>query len=66
MEDTLKENVILLRCDDDYDFIYGVLILKGNILDLKLLQRRLNDMKGELSLYCDRNEVVQKVLKGEE
>ena len=31
-----KENIIFLRDNEDYEYIYGVLILKGNILDLKL------------------------------
>ena len=42
-----KENIIFLRDNEDYEYIYGVLILKGNVLDLKLLQNRINDMTEE-------------------
>lgn len=63
MEDN-KENVILLRDNGDYEYIYGVLILKGNILDINLLQRRINETRDELG-YDDYNgeDIVKEVLK---
>lgn len=47
----MKKNVILLRDNEEYDYIYGVIVLKENILDMlniNLLQKRLDDMRDVL------------------
>lgn len=41
----MNKNILLVRDNEDYDYIYGVIVLKGNILDIKLLQRRLDNMR---------------------
>lgn len=58
-----KENIIFLRDNEDYEYIYGVLILKGNILDLKLLQNRINDMREELGYDYNGDDIMKAVLK---
>ena len=58
-----KENVIFLRDNEDYEYIYGVLILKGNILDLKLLQNRINDMREELGYDYNGDDIMKAVLE---
>ncbi len=61
---TNKEKIILVRDNGDYEYIYGVLILNGDILDLKLLQNRLDKERDELG-YEDYNgeDIVKAVLK---
>ncbi len=63
MEDN-KENAMLLRDNEDYEYIYGVLILKGNIFDIELLQKRIDETREELG-YDDYNgeDIVKEVLK---
>lgn len=58
-----KENIIFLRDNEDYEYIYGVLILKGNILDLKLLQNRINDMREELGYDYNGDDIMKAVLE---
>ena len=59
-----KEKIILVRDDGDYEYIYGALILNGDILDLKLLQNRLDEERDELG-YEDYNgeDIIKAVLK---
>lgn len=59
-----KEKIILVRDDGDYEYIYGALILNGDILDLKLLQNRLDEERDKLG-YEDYNgeDIVKAVLK---
>jgi hypothetical protein len=59
-----KENMILVRDNGDYEYIYGVIILKGNVLDMNLFQKRLDDMREELG-YDDYNgdDIVEAVIK---
>ena len=58
-----KENIIFLRDNEDYEYIYGVLILKGNILDLKLLQNRINNMREELGYDYNGDDIMKAVLE---
>lgn len=58
-----KENIIFLRDNEDYEYIYGVLILKGNVLDLKLLQNRINDMREELGYDYNGDGIMKAVLE---
>lgn len=58
-----KENIIFLRDNEDYEYIYGVLILKGNVLDLKLLQNRINDMREELGYDYNGDDIMKAVLE---
>ena len=58
-----KENIVFLRDNEDYEYIYGVLILKGNILDLKLLQNRINDMREELGYDYNGDDIMKAVLE---
>lgn len=62
--ETNKEKIILVRDDGDYEYIYGALILNGDILDLKLLQNRLDEERDKLG-YEDYNgeDIVKAVLK---
>lgn len=62
--ETNKEKIILVRDNGDYEYIYGVLILNGDVLDLKLLQNRLDKERDELG-YEDYNgeDIVKAVLK---
>lgn len=58
-----KENIIFLKDNEDYEYIYGVLILKGNVLDLKLLQNRINDMREELGYDYNGDDIMKAVLE---
>lgn len=58
-----KENIIFLRDNEDYEYIYGVLILKGNILDLKLLQNRINNMREKLGYDYNGDDIMKAVLE---
>lgn len=72
----MKKNIILVRDDEDFDYIYGVIILKGNILDTRLLQKRLDNMRkilyekvenGEYdNIDFNGDDIVKKVLKENE
>lgn len=58
-----NENIILVRDDEEFEFIYGVLVIKGNVFDIKLLQQRIRDMREKLG-YDDYNgdDIVKKVI----
>ena len=60
----MKTILIPIRDNEDFDYIYGVLVLKSNIFDTKLFQRRLNEIREELG-YEDYNgvNIVEEVLK---
>lgn len=38
----MNKNIILLRDNDDYTYIYGAIIIDKNIFDVQLLQKRIN------------------------
>lgn len=59
-----KEKVILVRDNGDFDYIYGVLILSEDTLDLRLLQNRLDRERVVLG-YEDynRENIIKMVLK---
>lgn len=56
--------IILVRDNEDYDYIYGNLIIKSNVFDVRLFQKRLDDMRDELG-YEDANgtDVVNAVIE---
>lgn len=56
--------IILVRDNEDYDYIYGNLIIKSNVFDVRLFQKRLDDMRDELG-YEDVNgtDVVNAVIE---
>lgn len=65
--ETKKEKVILVKDSGDYgdfEYIYGVLILSGDTLDLRLLQNRLDKEREKLG-YEDYNgeDIIKIVLK---
>ena len=57
-----RENIVILRSKDEYDMICGVFVLKGNILDMKLLQNRIDKIKGELGYGYNENDIIKEVL----
>lgn len=59
----MRKIVILVRDNEDYDYIYGSLILNSNVFDTSLFQRRLNEMRKEMG-YDDYNggDIVNSVL----
>lgn len=60
----MNKNLILVRDDEDYEFIYGALLLIGNVFDTGLFQRRLRDMREKLG-FEDYNgdDIVKAVLE---
>lgn len=54
---------ILVRDNEDYDYIYGSLVLKNNVFDTSLFQRRLDEMRDEMG-YDNANgdDIVKAVL----
>lgn len=54
---------ILVRDNEDYDYIYGSLVLKSNVFDTSLFQRRLDEMRSEMG-YDNANgdDIVKAVL----
>lgn len=44
----MGKNMILLKDNDDCEYIYGAIIIEGNIFDIQLLQKRLDDMRDEV------------------
>lgn len=60
----MNKNLILVRDDEDFEFIYGALLLKGNIFDTGLFQRRIRSMREKLG-FEDYNgdDIVKAVLE---
>lgn len=60
----MNKNLILVRDDEDYEFIYGALLLIGNVFDTGLFQRRLRDIREKLG-FEDYNgdDIVKAVLE---
>ena len=46
--------VVLVRDNEDYDYIYGCIILDSNVFDTHLFQKRLDAMREKLG-YEDYN-----------
>lgn len=63
MEIKMNEELILIRDNDDYNYIYGAIILRGNMIDIDLLQKRIKNMEDVLKeiLYAD--EIITRVLE---
>ncbi len=59
----MRKYFILVRDNEDYDYIYGSLVLKSNVFDTSLFQRRLDEMRDEMG-YDDVNgvDIVNAVL----
>ena len=61
----MNKNLILVRDNGDYDYIYGAIILKGNILDTELLQKRIDDMRDILNKKEENGELDNEDFNGE-
>ena len=59
----MEKIAIAVRDNEDYDYIYGFLILKSNVFDTSLFQRRLNDMRDEMGYDYNGDEITREVLK---
>ena len=56
-------NIIVVKDNEDYSYIYGFLILKSNIFDTTLFQNRLNEMREKLGYDYNGDEIVKAVLE---
>lgn len=60
----MNKCIILVRDNDDYEFIYGALVLKDNVFDMSLFQTRLYETRKRLG-YDDYNgdDIVRETIK---
>lgn len=61
----MSKHLILIRDDEDYDYIYGALIVNSYVFDTQLFQNRLKEMRKEVGYDDNYNGVdfVSMVLK---
>lgn len=66
----MEKHFMLVRDNDDYNYIYGAIVFNKNGLNVELLQKRLNNMYEVLNKnqICDYNGdyIVKRVLESHE
>ena len=59
----MRKMFILVRDNEDYDYIYGSLVLNNDVFDTDLFQKRLDDMRNEMGYDdCNGDDIVNAVL----